>query len=119
MKLIIFYSIKSSCTNLNLNGHMRRIIYLVVFLFFLSCSEENNLNMHEWTYLDFENNLKSDMSYDAIVAKFGEPWNDIGSGIQIYVYQLTDSTEIWIGYVDNIIYARHMDENQQILKNII
>lgn len=59
------------------------------------------------------------MSYNLIVSKFGEPSKDIGSGIHIYVYQLTDSTEIWIGYTDKIIYARHMYKNHQIIKTII
>jgi hypothetical protein len=59
------------------------------------------------------------MIYNSIVAKFGEPSNDIGSGIHIYVYQLIDSTEIWIGYADKIIYVRHMDKNHQIIENII
>lgn len=65
------------------------------------------------------NNLKPDMTYDSIVAKFGEPSKDLGSGIHIYVYVLTDSTEIWIGYADKIIYARHMDKDYQIIEIII
>jgi shikimate 5-dehydrogenase len=85
----------------------------------MSCSKENNSTKQGFTYSNFENNLKSDMNYNSIVAKFGEPSNDIGSGIHIYVYQLIDSTEIWIGYADKIIYARHMDKNQQILNTII
>jgi hypothetical protein len=59
------------------------------------------------------------MDFNAIVARFGEPTKDIGSGIHIYVYQLGDQTEIWIGYVDRIIYARHVDANQQVLHIII
>jgi hypothetical protein len=75
--------------------------------------------LYSLTYDYFKDNLKPDMTYDSIVAKFGEPSNDIGSGIHIYVYQLIDSTEIWIGYTDKIIYERHMDKNHQIIENII
>ena len=66
-----------------------------------------------------KDNLKPDMTYDSIVSKFGEPSKDIGSGIHIYVYQLTDSIEIWIGYTDKILYARHMDKNGQIINTIL
>ncbi len=59
------------------------------------------------------------MSYTSFVDLFGEPARDIGSGIHIYVYELTDATEIWIGYVDRILYASHVDENQQLLHIII
>ena len=95
-------------------------IILSTFLLvaFYSCTNENNLIKRELTYSDFENNLKIDMTYDSIVAKFGHPLKDLGSGIHIYVYQLTDATEIWIGYTDKILYARHMDKNGQLLENI-
>jgi len=100
---------------------MKCKIYLLTFFLvvFLSCTKENNSTKHGFVYSDFGNNLKPDMTYDSIVAKFGEPSNDIGSGIHIYVYQLTDCTEIWIGYTDKIIYARHVDKNHQIIENII
>ncbi len=71
------------------------------------------------TYSDFVVSLNAGMDYAAIVARFGEPKKDIGSGIHIYVYQLNDLTEIWIGYVDRIIYARHVDSNQQVLHILI
>ncbi|MBK9736505.1 MAG: hypothetical protein IPO92_16720 [Saprospiraceae bacterium] len=95
-------------------------IILSTFLLvaFYSCTNENNLIKRELTYSDFKDNLKIDMTYDSIVAKFGEPLKDIGSGIHIYVYQLTDATEIWIGYTDKILYARHMDKNGQLLESI-
>jgi len=99
---------------------MKNKIYLLAFFLavFLSCTNESDFTKNGFTYSDFENNLQSGMTYDSIVAKFGEPSNDIGSGIHIYVYQLSDSTEIWIGYTDKILYARHVDENGQILKNL-
>lgn len=99
---------------------MKSQIYLCMFfiLVFLSCTKKE-ISKQGLTYSDFRNNLKSDMNYSSIVAKFGDPSKDIGSGIHIYIYQLTDSTEIWIGYTDKIIYARHMDKDHQIIKIII
>ncbi len=49
------------------------------------------------------------MSYGDIVKRFGKPDEDRGSGIHIYVYNLSDSTEIVIGFTDKIVYARHVD----------
>lgn len=71
------------------------------------------------TFEDFSRFLTKDMDYTAIVLTFGEPDRDIGSGIHIYVYDLEDSTEIWIGYVDKILYARHMDKNRNLLDVLI
>ena len=97
-----------------------KIYFLAFFLFvFLSCKKEDELTKQELTYTYFKDNLKSDMTYNSIVTKFGEPSKDIGSGIHIYVYQLSDSTQIWIGYVDKIYYARHMDKDQKLIKDII
>jgi hypothetical protein len=92
---------------------------ITVILILLSCSRDHNLFADGLSYSDFENNLKSDMTYDLILEKFGQPSSDIGSGIHIYVYKLVDSTEIWIGYTDEILYARHMDTNKQLLHTLI
>jgi len=97
---------------------MKNILILIVILSAFGCSEER-IKMEPLTYEHFLNNLKPEMNYTSIVDFFGEPTNDIGSGIHIYVYELTDSTEIWIGYVDEIIYARHVDEKGQLLHTII
>jgi hypothetical protein len=42
---------------------------------------------------------------------FGEPGRDIGSGIHIYVFDLKDSMEIWIGFADKIFHACHIDKS--------
>jgi hypothetical protein len=102
-----------------------KIYFLAFFLFvFMACKKEDELTKQdstkqELTYIYFKDNLKSDMTYNSIVAKFGEPSKDIGSGIHIYVYQLSDTTQIWIGYADKIYYARHMDKEQKLIKDII
>lgn len=100
---------------------MKNLIVLFLIIF-ISCTNESNLIKgvnNKPTISAFETNLKADMNYDAIVAAFGAPARDNGSGIHIYVYVLDDLTEVWIGYVHNILYARHMDKNHQLIKTLI
>jgi hypothetical protein len=94
-------------------------LFLTIMLLVLSCNKENNLYSDGLTLSDFENHLVQNMTYESIVQKFGPPAADIGSGIHIYVYKLIDSTEIWIGYTDRILYARQMDPNQLLLKTLL
>ena len=68
---------------------------------------------------DFRNTLAESQDFDTILLKFGEPLYDIGSGIHIYVYELDDSTQIWIGYVDKILYVKHVDSNGNILEQLV
>ena len=61
--------------------------------------------------------------YADIVATFGIPDGEKGSGIHIYYYILEGGTSIRIGYADKIIYARHMSSGDsgtaQILHTLI
>lgn len=84
----------------------------------MACSKEE-AQLEILTYESFQKNLTSDMNYDAIVRVFGEPDADVGSGIHVYVYKLDDSTEVWIGYADSVLYARHLGQNQQALHVLI
>jgi hypothetical protein len=96
-----------------------KISLLALFLtIIVSCSTESNSVNRDLYFSDFENTLKSNMTYNDIVAKFGKPQSDIGSGIHIYVYKLVDSTEIWIGYTDKAEYAKHMDRNGQVINTL-
>ena len=99
---------------------MKKIFVCISIAFFLlaGCIKSSDVKK-SLTYSDFVVSLNSGMDYAAIVAKFGEPKKDIGSGIHIYVYQLDDLTEIWIGDLDRIIYARHVDTNQNVLHILI
>jgi len=67
---------------------------------------------------DFKDILSKPYDIDVIFSKFGEPHDDIGSGIHIYVYELNDMTEIWIGYVDDIWYVKHVDTNGNVLEDL-
>ena len=105
---------------LKIAGKMKIKFLLSIFcvLVFVSCTKVNDTTKKEFSSYDFKNNLKSDMDYNSIVAVFGVPSNDIGSGIHVYVYLMSDSTEVWIGYTDKIKYARHMDRNHSLIENI-
>jgi len=67
---------------------------------------------------DFRNTLNESQDIETIFFKFGDPHDDIGSGIHIYVYELNDSTEIWIGYSDHILYVRHVDSGGNFLESL-
>jgi hypothetical protein len=92
---------------------------LALFLLvLLSCSENKNSDSGALTYSEFQNKLKLNMNYDALISSFGDPSKDAGSGIHIYVFPMIDSTEIWIGYTDRILYARRVDKDHQFLENV-
>lgn len=97
---------------------MREILIALVVICLITSCEKKDTDPVQLTFSDFQSKLNIDMTYDDIVEAFGEPENDIGSGIHIYVYTLNDSTEIWIGYVDSILYARHMDQDQNIIHTL-
>lgn len=67
---------------------------------------------------DFKNIMSESYNIEDIFSKFGEPNNDIGSGIHIYVYELNDSTEIWIGYTDHIWYIQHVDSDGILIEEL-
>tara|TARA_Y100001949_G_C15932484_1_gene306326 strand:+ start:311 stop:610 length:300 start_codon:yes stop_codon:yes gene_type:complete len=93
------------------------VIKLLLISFLISCTEEN-ADVNQLIFNDFQTSLQEEMDYNSIIKTFGEPVKDIGSGIHIYVYELTDSTEIWIGYTDYIVYAKHVDQDQNILHTL-
>jgi hypothetical protein len=109
---------------------MKRVFQLffttvIVVALFYACSKEGknaNLNMRlngQNTYAWFAANLHAGMDYQGMKETFGEPAKDIGSGIHIYVYLLDDETEIWIGYTDRMLYARHMDKQMNLLHELV
>ena len=67
---------------------------------------------------DFKQTLSESYDINTIFSKFGEPHKDIGSGIHIYVYELNGNTEVWIGYVDDIWYVKHVDLNGNVLEEL-
>ena len=71
------------------------------------------------TLEDFRNTLNESQDIETIFFKFGDPHDDIGSGIHIYVYELNDLTEIWIGYTDHILYVQHVDSSGNLLEQLL
>lgn len=67
---------------------------------------------------DFRDVLSGQYDIETIFFKFGVPHDDIGSGIHIYVYELNDSTQIWIGYTDHIWYVQHVDSDGNLLEQL-
>ena len=67
---------------------------------------------------DFKNTLNESRDIDTIFFKFGKPHDDIGSGIHIYVYELNDFTQVWIGYADKILYVYHVDVEGNVLEKL-
>ena len=99
---------------------------IVLFLFIFSIgiySCKKNEGPEPDTYEYFKAKISADMSFTSLQSVFGTPDGDIGSGIHIYVYNLSDGTFIWIGYANQIMYVRHMDSgngaNAKLLHTII
>ena len=67
---------------------------------------------------NFKETFSQSKDIETIFSKFGMPSKNIGSGIHIYVYELADSTQVWIGYTDQIWYARHVDSDGNILEKL-
>jgi len=97
---------------------MKNILLLTILLVAFGCADEDLLTT-PLTYDQFQSHLKAEMAYTSIVDFFGQPSKDIGSGIHIYVYELSDATEIWIGYTDEIHYAQHVDKDGQLLDTLL
>lgn len=99
---------------------MKNLLYMLSFSFLLmlGCGKEPD-SKKTLTYNDFKTTLTVTMTYPDIVQRYGEPTKDTGSGIHIYVYVLDDLTEVWIGFTDKILYARHMSSSGQFIETII
>ena len=100
---------------------MRKVLLTILLtgMLFTYCSKKGNSDPAPDTVGYFMVNLKAEMKYTEIVNVFGDPDGDKGSGIHIYVYDLSDGTAVWIGYTDKIMYARHVNSSGQIIHTII
>ena len=96
---------------------MIRVTFIAIVFLLASCSQDEEINRNSIDY--FATHLQKDMSHAKLISVFGEPDKDLGSGIHIYVYNLDDTTEVWVGITDKILYANHMDKNQTLLKVLI
>lgn len=98
---------------------MNRILIVLTILCF-NCLTAMAQNVNDkLTFDNFKSNLKKDMDNITIVETFGQPDNDIGSGIHIYVYELSDSTAMMIGCTNKVLYANHYDKKGDLLNILI
>jgi hypothetical protein len=93
------------------------VILLAMTSLIVSCDDDEP--EHDIDSIEHFHHLKAEMKYDDITRTFGEPDDDIGSGIHIYVYNLTDGTKVKIGFTDKILYALHVDKNDVLLETLI
>jgi hypothetical protein len=89
----------------------------LIFIAAAACSQDEDVNRNTFNY--FQTHLQKDMSHTKLMEVFGEPDKDLGSGIHIYVYNLDDNTEVWVGITDKLLYANQVDKNQNLLKVLI
>ena len=75
---------------------------LASFVLLTSCNGNNvtptSIASDERKISDFEF-LKLGMSYDEVIENVGEADRDIGSGVHLFVYELTDGTEVLLSFV--------------------
>jgi hypothetical protein len=107
-----------------ITAHMKKLLLSLSLLLLLAATaclkKSTNDDPQPDTIGYFTQHLKASMSYAALVDTFGTPDGDIGSGIHIYVYNLTDGSVVWIGHNGtDLLYARHMSSTGQLLHTII
>lgn len=97
---------------------MKRILLLTLVLTAITaCKEEADVDRDTIEY--FREHLAVDMTHDQLKSTFGEPDDDIGSGLHIYVYHLKDGTKVIVGCTDKIFYARHVNTDDQLILELI
>ncbi len=96
---------------------MKKFAFMALFL--ATACEYNDEAFKPRTLESFKAHVSLDSTLAEIIDQFGEPDNDVGSGIHIYVYKLDDSTQIFIGYADMVVYVKHMDEAGVLLKTVV
>jgi len=89
---------------------MKQKIFLVCVMviligLFTACQTEKKLDASDFGF------LKKGMSYSEIVKKVGNPSGDLGSGLYIYAYPLSDGRSIYISFanLDHLQDARIYD----------
>ena len=82
----------------------------------LSCKKDTTDNR---TYEYFAAHINKNMNDEIVIKTFGQPDDDVGSGLHIFIYKLADGTTIDIGVTDHIHYSSHRDANGQILHVLI
>jgi hypothetical protein len=98
---------------------MKRILIILITFCFSYLTALSQNNKEKLAFDNFKSNLTKTMDNKTIVETFGQPDKDIGSGIYIYLYELSDSTTMIIGCTNKILYANHIDKNGDLLHMLI
>ena len=94
------------------------LLSLVGVVLFASCGGSENGGKMSRSDFDF---LRLGMSYQEVVDRVGEADRDVGSGIHILVYDLSDSTQFMLSFasLDHLmavhLYNPDRDTREQIL----
>jgi hypothetical protein len=96
---------------------MKHLIIILAFSGLCSILAQNtNADKNKKNYTEFIKVIKPDMGYKDLVTHFGKPDKNIGSGVDIYVYNLGDSSKVMVGYSDKILYVEHIDKDKKTLE---
>jgi hypothetical protein len=94
------------------------------FVLLTACNGDNvtqtSIAPDERKFSDFEF-LKLGMSYDEVVKNVGEADQDIGSGVHLFVYELTDGTEVLLSFIslDDLQAVYRYDPKKDIREVIL
>lgn len=99
---------------------MKSYLFVAIMLLTNSVySQTQDQYFRKLYYSDFEKILRSDMGYDTIISRYGDPNTTTGSGLIILIYKLADSTTVSIGcHNKGIVYAKYCDKNG-IIRDLI
>lgn len=105
------------CFNISLRtvSHHLIIAFSVVLLF--GCSQRREAPAGSLDY--FRQNLTAGMDISEIKETFGETKVLTNPTVSVYKYHLVDSTEVWIGYTDKIVYACFVDERHNLVEDLV
>ena len=87
------------------------LLSLVGVVLFASCGGSEDSEKLSRTDFDF---LRLGMSYQEVVARVGEADRDVGSGINIMVYDLSDGTQLMLSFasLDNLMAVHLYDPDR-------
>lgn len=94
------------------------ILLTLVISLNTACRKEKT-SPQKLDYEYFKTNLSIEMNLEELTNTFGSPHEDIGRGIHIYIFELNDDTEMVIGYIDSILYALNVDNEENVLHILI
>ena len=104
-----------------MSGRMQFTLSLLSFVgvvLFASCVRSEGAGKMSRSDFDF---LRLRMSYQEVVARVGEADRDVGSGIHIMVYDLSDGTQLMLSFasLDNLMAVHLYDPDRDTRELIL